>query len=267
MYVKMDGRGIEMSGKPRSCRLFRSLVVLMVVTALSTLVFSGCAPKRKAPPPITGKIAGVAPIFSHGESDESAPCFTVNPPVYIPEDEARDIIVDELGKEGLWFVSGDKKIAEVPVLVEDIDFDGDGNVVKVTREEPFDIDMDGMDGARSIAFEVVSVDDVSVFEGHQIFTDEKYSMCVEKCASKLRDGFEKAKPDCTVAVFYCPASPLYELNNDGSPKRDQYREFAGGDKAKAYKKELETNSKKRSEKELRKQVQDFVAWLKTEGVI
>src|SRR5450759_3640970 len=68
-----------------------------VVAALTAcLVMTSCRNGQAASTPTK-----VAPVFEHGKGVGSFGCIAVNPPIFLSEDEARQVIVEEAKRAGI----------------------------------------------------------------------------------------------------------------------------------------------------------------------
>lgn len=180
----------------------------------------------------------VAPIFEHGDGRGAFGCDSVAPPSFLSEEEAFEVIEEEAKRQGIVFTMGGPKLTDVKLPVTDLypspermqeSFGTEKNPYKTKKGN---IDLDGYDEERNIAFEYVSTDD---FEGWAQNTGIWSSVAtydVKQAAKSLREGIKDKNGDNHVAVFYDPI-----LN------------------------------KTWAKKELKEQVKDFINWLKAEGII
>ncbi len=212
----------------------------------------------------------VAPLFPHGEGRGSFGCVAMNPPVFLSEDEARQVIRDEAKKAGIEFVEDGLTIkdAEVPVTnpYDFLDEREENNKAKAAQKNPpkkpklqkQDLVLDGYDKKRRIAFEFVSGKDFNKWEkrGSGWCSASVYDL--KATAEHLKQGLAQSKSDAVVGVFYEPGM---------SPPKIAYPKKGADADWKAYYKAREKAGKELGEKELRKQVRDFLDWLKTQGVI
>ena len=126
----------------------------------------------------------VAPLFVHGEGRGAAGCVMVNPPVFLSEDEALQVIRHEAKKAGLDFT------AEAPTVRQ--------ATVPVTSEcgpgwdtQKRDLVFDGFDKEHNVAFEFVSSKHFSEWEkGGACSSVSFYNM--KGAAETLRTGLAAA---------------------------------------------------------------------------
>jgi hypothetical protein len=220
----------------------------------------------------------VAPIFLHGDGRGSLGCIAVNPPVFLSEAEARTIIVEEAKRAGIGFTADGRVLEGIAVPITDdngrirddgeiADANGSGAVSEVTpsgeihfstRPEKgavrvMPLTLDGADNQRKVYYEFVSESDYRDWKrkGGPISTARSYNTL--DTAKVLRTGLEKAQHTGAYAVFYDPCVGWRNA-------RKKLGNQATHDAITAAAKDL-------SHEELRRQVQDFIKWLKAEGVI
>ncbi len=204
----------------------------------------------------------VAPLFVHGEGRGSFGCMVVNPPVFLTEDEGRQVIQDEARKAGLHFEADGlvHKGAEIPVTDPFSYVASLRGQEKETEREPktqkIPLVLDGYDREKKVAYELVSLEDFQAWkEKNPRMMSSVSSYDLQGTAEALRKGLAAHPPEAVVGVFYTPASVA---PNPPEPKDGDWK--AWGEKKKAAARPL-------NEEELRKQVRDFIQWLKAQGVI
>lgn len=221
----------------------------------------------------TAAISRVAPLFQHGDGRGAFGCEAVNPPVFLSEDEARQVIIEEAKRAGLSFTKDSTKMitAQVPITSEyGFEDDYDSKTYKQTkkvRTQQRSLTFDGTDKKRNISFEYVSKSDFDEWQfkdnsNLMISTVSDYDL--KDTASILRNKLYKSNPKGTYAVFYDPMV-------DGGEARKHYNyhpEFKGDvDAWKSDMMKLQRYQIELSKEQLREQVKDFIKWLKAEGVI
>lgn len=210
----------------------RNTLVLAAVASLGTwAVAGGQQPASR-----------VAPAFPHGEGRVSVGGFYTPPYAQIPEDEARQIIIDEAKKAGLTFTADARTIKGVPIQPP---IAGEEKPPAVAR----DIAFDAAEAAHNITVEFVSQQDVvdwkcALEQGTMSSFDTKAT------AAALQDGLKQKKPEGIYATFYDPLTVNVEANNQNDGKQPTQAK-------------LDTQARE----DLRQQVRDFLAWLKAEKVI
>ncbi|MBI5525820.1 MAG: hypothetical protein HY897_05755 [Deltaproteobacteria bacterium] len=180
-------------------------------------------------------IAKIAPLFVHGDGQGSTGCIVTAPPIFMSEDTARDIIINEMKKAGVEFDRSDVDMADEGLYVKN-----DGPVK--------DLSLDNYSTKSRLGFEFVSIEDFGGFGGRRSRSSvQSYDLkqCAENARTALKD-FGKVP----VAVFYDPVEKGSNRHRD----RDGW-------------KDAEKAARKKSEEELVAQVRDFIAWAKTEGVL
>jgi hypothetical protein len=175
----------------------------------------------------------VAPLFIHGDGRGAFGCEVVVPPVFLSEAEAREVIVEEAKKAGLYMVGGTTPVPGVTL-------DAYKNSRKPTTEK---LTLDGFDKKKKVGFVFVSVEDSERWSEPSL--SSVTSVQLKPLAEKVRKKVEAAKPEMTVGVFY---DPMPQGKWDESKAAAAQRKIS-------------------DREELRKQVRDFVKWLKSQGVI
>jgi len=199
----------------------------------------------------------VAPIFTHGDGKASYGCMIVNPPIFLSEDEAREAILAEAKAAGL-------ELRDEPLVLPEVR-------VPVTDERPAhlrqarergtprprtkvgELRLDATNAERRVSVEFVSYDDFRAWEsGESKQPSISSDFDLIGTAGRLREGLAVGGGDGTVGVLYDPAVLFYASREDfGRTDREA----------------LMAEAKERARTELRKQVKDFVEWLKAQGVI
>lgn len=192
----------------------------------------------------------VAPVFQHGTGRGSFGCDSVNPPVFLSEDEARQVVVEEAKRQGVSFSAPGPELSDVLTTT----YNRTGADI-TTKKQP--LALDGKDTARKVYFEFVSTDDLMKWEEPPMLSCYDHNSL--GAAKTLRTKLQKTKSDGTYAVFY---DPFVKIDMDKAKKDDQGR--LDWD---AWLDMRDTQGKQMAKDELRAQVQDFIKWLKTQGVI
>ncbi len=208
------------------------LTALASVTMLSAtnLAIAG-GEKAKAKP------VRIAPVFQHGEGRGEFGCMVTSPPVCLSEDEARQIINDEVKRLGFSF--------DAP------------------RSERLRQPLDGIDSKRKFAYVFVSRTDGTTSYGATASEAKTLSRAREITTQLRREPSVQ-----TVGVFYDPM-PGTAPSNVIQFKRISLAKDRADDElaARLRQDELAKNTPKEAAKQLRLQVRDFVKWLKAQGVI
>ncbi len=234
-------------------------VLIAALTGLCVLTASCRALSSSKPPTPTSR---VAPIFRHGYGVGGYGCVATAAPVFLSEEEARKIIVDEGKRGGLTFEPGTAPLKGISVPViekmgDQVPRKRDGKLEKVParfKTKKADVKPDGVDKKRKVSFEFVSTDD---FEAWSVkdprITSTWISTDLLGTAALFRESLAKSKPLGDYGVFYDPVSyEVYQFNEE-KPSADVSA------RNEAVRKQAETD--------LRGQVKDFIKWLKSQGVI
>jgi hypothetical protein len=223
--------------------------------------------------------AVVAPIFNHGEGRGATGCIVVAPPVFLSEEEALQMIEEEMAKGGVNLTEKKHPLSQVTKPLAHQLEDGKGNITIQPRgaggkrdwlspgagkEGSFEVD--ALDPKKRIAVEFVSTADFQQRCGSS-WERPDGSMCISSVSTYLvKDyaGFvakhvkDQSKEKLYFGALYDPCGCV--MPKDSPPTNDlkvwQQRYEAA---AKA--------SKAESERLLRLQVQDFVKWLQAQGAI
>jgi hypothetical protein len=238
-----------------------------------------------------GPIAIVAPIFAHGEGRGSTGCMSVVAPVFLSEEEAMQVIGEELRKSGV-------HLHDKGVVWEDVRIGPRHRIIVVKRGEehsagsgtiregeahPFAVD--GWDAKKRVGVEFVSQSDWGPLGGVGSDAEIRYEgdpsrngwmtstasgydlkAVAERVAEKVR---EQKRERIYFGTFYDPAA-----HADPTARMSEQRRVAGiKDPKKHQKSREELDRKEESEARkmsidlLRDQVKDFVDWLKAQGAI
>lgn len=195
----------------------------------------------------------IAPIFAHGEGSGSTGCVVMSPPVFISENEARDLIFKRLKEEGfnlkientdtIQFKS--KQIA-LSCLSED--------EIKKYPEIDVIIKLDAYDSILNFAIIYVSKDDLRNFVERKNWNNCSVSSYkTKKAAELIRNEFiENGKTNAV--VFYEPLP--YE--GDYTTRELIELELKGENHI--------LTQRNLSKQLLLEQVEDFIKWLKQENI-
>jgi hypothetical protein len=196
----------------------------------------------------------VAPVFKHGEGRGADGCIVVSPPVFLSEEEGMQILREELGKHGIKLKTGTVlKEVRIPARTDHRELVDDGKGKKVYKDKAVEIPsmskplkLSGVDRDKKIAVEFVwemnydSLGGTGTVGTVQVFD---FKATAEYVAEKVK---RQGKDHVFLGVFY---DPLGKLSLDGDWKKEKKQRKA------------------ESGKQLRKQAQDFVAWLKKQKAI
>lgn len=236
-------------------------VILLVAGLASSL--GGCENHVQTagvpqPPTVTteehaqqlAKAAGpiVAPIFEHGTGRATTGCEVIAPPVFVSEEEARQIIIEELSKVGIKLTQQDVELKDIgirPKKIDTVTKDGQATTVQVPGD-PRPLVADLVDPAKHVAVEYVSETDYHTLGGEMSMSSvETYDF--KKVSQELAEQIKAGKGDLRFGVFYDPAGRADLENGDMTEKMK--------------------TAEKQAKEDLRQQIRDFAAWLKKQGVI
>jgi len=200
--------------------------------------------------------AVVAPIFDHGKGTGVTGCVVMAPPVFLSEEEAIQMIRDEMAKAGVNLTRSEVVMEDVRIAPRRgsyIKKGDDYEEVTVDDGPAAPVTMDLEDPAKRIVVEFVSDDDYFRLGGvRSASTVQPYDF--KGIASNLSGELKAHTRDKTCIVFYEPASTA-------RPEPSEY-----GDGEKAWKKAAQ-KAKAESKEQLRLQVQDALHWLRQRGAI
>jgi hypothetical protein len=193
------------------------------------------------------RIALQIPIFEHGAGQGSYGCDSVAPPVFLSEEEARQVIREEAEARGVHFtgtlaIEGDQ-FPETSLLPEE------GKPLGTWKGM---LELDGYDPDLGIGFEFVSSSDVESWapEGERSGILDVWNM--KDTAERLSQVVQNT------AVFYDPGADYEAVKFNWHSENDDYKTRLA---------QYTAEQKEIMIEELREQVRDFLAWLAAEGVI
>ena len=187
----------------------------------------------------------VAPIFEHGEGMAVTGCVVIAPPVFLTEEEGRQIIIEELRKAGVILSAHDVQLNDIRMkrlttLVSERDGKIEWSEGEVEVSCPLVIDL--VDPDRHVAAQYISKGDC------RFFNDSRFASTVQKFnfkdnAGRLADAIKRDGKGHFVGVFYDPGNRAWP------------------DKA------ARNGAETASRDQLRQQVRDFAEWLRQRRVI
>jgi hypothetical protein len=216
--------------------------------------------------------AVVAPIFKHGEGRGSAGCVVTAPPAFLAEDEALQIIREELTAVGL--DPSERRVALPSVIISGKVYrdsyewvSGKETAEWVDVSEPLVLDL--RDPGRRLGIVYISDSNYYRFGGALDQESTVSSWDYPSVAEEVRSRLAEDDQDSCLAVFYDPLTPCKkELDVhtiDPKASREDQRQQVDSIFRRWH--ESERNAQNESKELLRKQVQDFIQWLKAQGVI
>jgi hypothetical protein len=197
----------------------------------------------------TERTEWVAPIFEHGDGRGSFGCVSIAPPAFLSEEEAFDVICAEAEKAGITLAAGGLTLKGVKLPKTKYNLNEDS---KVDSSKKGDLVLDGYDSENKIGVEFVSLQDYDEWHAEEGMWSSVSDYDFLSAAQILRDGLGKKTQDNAVGIFYNPM-----------PRLDEKLIF---DEKTTFE-EKEAILKEEAAAQLRKQVIDFLEWLKGEGII
>lgn len=226
---------------------------LQVGAAFATLLIfslSACAKKESQRAAGNEGEGTTTAIFQHGEGRGSFGCVSVAPPAFLSEEEAFEVIQEEIKsynikfeKNGLTFAG--VKVPETKYYLHDS---------TINSAKKRDLELDGYDREKKIAFEFVSLEDYGNWQGEEgsKSTVDDYDFLAT--AKLLQKGLEKDSGETKVGVFYDPMSRLSEEEMKEINEKGEWST-------------LEKRARELAKEDLREQVKDFIDWLKGQNLI
>jgi hypothetical protein len=224
----------------------------------------------------TGKPAVVAPIFAHGEGRGAVGCVVVNPPVFLSEQDAMQVIREQLTKAGVALSASHVALQDVVIpLYRQQWSQGDQRPKVVPTGDAKVFFLDALDPKKRVGVEFVSYDHYFDLGGEQsASTVQDYDF------KRIAAGVDKAvaqSHDIYFGAFYDPMSSRQQNTEMQSRLRtlyDERRKLTNTDKIAekdaeirhAYE-EMNAAARAMSHALLEQQVRDFIDWLKGQGVI
>jgi len=221
--------------------------------------------EEEAAPPEPAAAAVVAPIFEHGDGRGATGCIIVAPPIFLSEEEALQVIDEELAEYGL-------ELAEKDVEMKDVQLPRRWRVPVKDGEDwklvHFDVPRsakpliaDLQDPDKKVAVEYLSTDDYFLLGGAPDMSsvqDYDFTEIAQLVADKVKDNGEGVH----FGILYDPM-----VKGKSGLLGDDFWADDGAEKDAAPEPPVPETPKTRSVRLLRMQVRDFADWLKAQGVI
>ena len=222
--------------------------------------------KKEEPP-------AIAPLFIHGGGRGAYGCVVINPPSFLSEQEAREIIESELKKEGIIFDKKNYKIDELAFKRDygfdrDFeDFDDEEFLSSIRHDDVDTVVIDGYSTKYNLGYEFVSAwEDYHKFGG-KYDGSSVTSFDVIKASENLREKMKQYGKMNTV-IFYDPIEGS-ERTESKNPSFDDLKRYTLNDEMKCNIdiQQNEATMKQKSYELLKQQVADFIEWVKKEKLI
>lgn len=190
------------------------------------------------------KKMAIAPIFVHGDGNGAIGCVAISPPVFISEDEALKIIMDEFQKE---------KLSIDTANCPNINFKADAianDCLEENQKIPkakISLSIDGVEKTHNFLVEYISAQDYSKYQTDDGCVSSAQSINTKKAAELFRD--ELIKQNTRNAVIFYDPMPRMDFENTSDFEK------------------MHKDTKEQAKQQLIAQVQDFMNWLKKEEII
>ena len=159
----------------------------------------------------------VAPVFHHGDGVGAYGCIVVSPPVFLSEEEARDVIEDELEKFGLKFKPDAFKVDGITIpgttweleygLLDPTELNEETRRTITDLTKTISVDLDGFDENAYVAYEFISMnDDYLLRPKTNALSSVEHFLLVRQAESLVERLATRNIP--TAAVFYDPIQHL-----------------------------------------------------------
>lgn len=237
---------------------------------------------KRVPPNRGGRNAAVvAPIFNHGEGQGGTGCVSVAPPVFLSEEEAIQVITDELRSVGIQSYRQNVDWPEVKIAPRTYEFDPKKMKGKEIEGKPQTFNVDLIDDKKNVRIEFISRQDYVPLGGISTPDLSVQGYDCKEIAQRAADKVQAQAKGTYFASFYDPIYRLEDMNayrdayesweaewmkNHPKPTdREEWQEFIKflNEKEKVFTDKIAEESKRL----LRLQVKDFIDWLKGQGII
>lgn len=198
------------------------------------------------------KKALIAPIFEHGQGRGSFGCDSVAPPSFLSEEEAYQVIQEEAKQYGINFAKNAFEIKKAGIPKTSFyPKPEDGSGIKDTKSGT--LQLDGYDAKKKIAFEFISEEDYKAWaieEGKRSTVDDYDFLSTAKVLNK---GLSGKNGENTIGIFYNPMVG-FSKEEMSNIKEESFRE-------------MRIRRNQLAKDDLKKQVRDFLEWLKAQGIM
>lgn len=215
----------------------------------------------------TEAAAVVAPIFEHGEGRGATGCVVISPPVFLSEEEALQVIREELARHGIELATeGNVETVSVMPRVHWPDTDAQLTSVLDDMPPPRPLTMDGVDEPNKVAVKFISREDCErlPWDDYSFGFVEEYDTkgLARYVAEQIKEG---GRQRLYAGVFYDPLVDV-EFDFDEWLGDEDVEEETPEQWEAAYQK-IRSRSAAKAKHLLRRQAEDFVAWLGRQGVL
>jgi hypothetical protein len=232
----------------------------MASLAAMLLAASGCTTTRTLKP---SAAAIVAPVFRHGEGRGVMGCEVIAPPMFLSEEEAMQVIAEELSQVGIDVAKRNVAITGVIITPRTESYTQKGGKWErqIREGEAKALEVDILDEEHKVAVEYVSPNDYSVLGGVQ---SEKsvQDFDLKEVARGLAKEVRRQAKGVRFGILYDPHAKPPKAFSPAPVHREQDPE-----RWKQWWEDLGASARTESKRLLRLQVKDFIDWLKGQGVI
>jgi hypothetical protein len=226
---------------------------LYVGAAFSTLlVFSltSCVQKGTGDTGSNSEAKEVAPVFEHGSGRGSFGCVSVAPPAFLSEEEAFQVIQEELNSYNIKLEKNTLTIENIKVP-ETKYYLHDSSIDTTVKRN---LELDGYDKEKKIAFEFISEEDYANWQGEEEVASSVSDYDFLATAKMLQNELGKQNKGTNIGIFYDPMTKLSQEEREEIIKSEDWNS-------------LRKRAWEMTKEDLRRQVRDFIEWLKGQGVI
>jgi len=218
------------------------------------------------------KISSIAPLFIYGGGRGAYGCVIINPPSFLSEQEAREIIELELKKEGIIFDRKNYRINELSFrrnygFDREYEEEDDELFDSIFPENKDTVELDGYSTAYNLGYEFVSAWGDYHALGGEYSGSTVTSFDLIKAAENLREKMKDYGKMNTV-IFYDPIEE-YERAESKNPSLDYLKRYTlnYNDKCNIDLQQNKNNVHQKSYELLKRQVADFIEWVKKENLL
>ena len=194
----------------------------------------------------------VAPIFIHGAGRGVIGCVVVTPPVFLSEEEALQVINEELRRHGFHITSNNTSLKNIFVHHNQYYVYNHVNNERIliqAEDKPLEVDV--YNEHQKVAIEYISEGDYDRFKkiDETGYWSSIETLDFQETAEMLRDQVKERGTGVYFGTFY---DPIANMEEDVSWEEYHDKMDALANESKQY---------------LKEQVYDFMNWLKAQGVM
>ena len=191
----------------------RNRLVLTGLGIACSLALAGCRMQRAEAAEDGTKTpamkAAVAPIFEHGGGLGSVGCVVISPPVFLTEEEARAVIVEEAQAAGLALAPDAVRPVEIEVSELPPWFGEDPGRPTPRASIQLTPDLATADGGIEVSF--VSTDDYTEWPASQVGASSVTTYRTLEVARLASEGLSQAESKEVYGVLYDPCADMADV--------------------------------------------------------